>query len=115
MLAFESYFFRCFYGPSNECNGFFTAFQTTLASMSNWSRRARKITLGLAVLAAVGHANLATDLTGRTPNTSGMARLGRDLLRKSSTETRGRPDRIYSFFTDHAGDPTAILRPFALG
>jgi hypothetical protein len=82
--------------------------------MSNWSRRARKITLGLVVLAAVGHANLAADLTGRTPNTSGMTRLGRDLLRKSSAEPCGRPDHFYGFFTDHGGDPTAILRPSAL-
>jgi hypothetical protein len=49
--------------------------------MSNSSPRVRQITLGLVVLAAVGHANLATDLTGRAPNAFGMTRLGRDLLR----------------------------------
>jgi len=83
--------------------------------MSKWSCRVRQITLGLVVLAAVGHANLATDLTGRAPNTSGMTRLGRDLLRKSAAEPCGRADHIYSFFTDHQGDPTAILRLAALG
>jgi hypothetical protein len=51
-----------------------------LAIMCKWSRRARQITLGLVVLAAVGHANLATDLTGRAPNAFGVTRLGRDLL-----------------------------------
>jgi hypothetical protein len=76
--------------------------------MSNWSRL-RQIILGLVVLAAVAHANLATDLTGRAPNTFGMTRLGRDLLRKSIGEPCGRPDHICTFFTDHKGDPTAIL------
>ena len=82
--------------------------------MSNWARRVRQVILGLVVLADVGHANLATDLTGRAPNTSGMTRLGRDLLRKLIAEPCGRPDRIYGFFTNHKGDPTAILRPSAL-
>jgi hypothetical protein len=49
--------------------------------MSNSSRRLRQTTLGLVVLAAVAHANLAADLTGRAPNSFGMTRLGRDLLR----------------------------------
>jgi hypothetical protein len=83
--------------------------------MSKWSRRVRQITLGLVVLAAVGHANLATDLTGRAPNTAGMTRLGRDLLRKSAAEPCGRADHVYCFFTDHQSDPTAILRGGALG
>jgi hypothetical protein len=71
--------------------------------------------LGLVVVSAVAHANLAADLTGRSPNTSGITRLGRDLLRKSAAEPCGRADHIYSFFTDHQGDPTVILRPAALG
>jgi hypothetical protein len=83
-------------------------------TMSNSSRRFRQIVLGLLVLAAVAHANLTTDLTGRAPNTSGMTRLGRDLLRKSAAEPCGRADHIYSFFTDHQGNPTTILRPAAL-
>jgi hypothetical protein len=36
-------------------------------------------------LVAVAHANLTTDLTGRTPNPSGMTQLERDILRKSNT------------------------------
>jgi hypothetical protein len=83
--------------------------------MSNWSRRVRQIILGLVVVSAVAHANLATDLTGRAPNASGMTRLGRDLLRKSVAEPCNRADHIYSFFTDHQSDPTAILRLAALG
>jgi hypothetical protein len=52
--------------------------------------------LGLLVLVAVGHANLACDLTGRAPNTSGITRLGRDLLRKSF-EPSGCPTRADAF------------------
>jgi hypothetical protein len=39
--------------------------------------------LSLLAVLVVGHANLAADLTGRAPSTSGMTRLGRDLMRKS--------------------------------
>jgi hypothetical protein len=106
--------FRSFYTRSRESNGFFTALPAIVVVMNNWSRRGRQMTLGLVVLAAVGHANLAADLTGRAPNTCGMTRLGRDLLRKSAAEPCGRAEHIYSFFTDHQGDPTAILRLAAL-
>jgi hypothetical protein len=100
--------FRSFYTRSRESNGFFTAFPTIVMIMSNWSRL-RQIILGLVVLVAVAHANLASDLTGRAPNTYGMTRLGRDLLRKSIGEPCGRPDHICTFFTDHKADPTVIL------
>jgi hypothetical protein len=101
--------FELFYTRSRESNGFFTAFTTIVSIMSNWSRL-RQIILGLVVLVAVAHANLATDLTGRAPNTYGMTRLGRDLLRKSTAEPCARPDHICTFFTDLKGDPTTILR-----
>jgi hypothetical protein len=84
-------------------------------AMSNSSRRFRQVVLGLVVLAAIAHANLAADLTGRAPNTSGMTRLGRDLLRKSAAEPCSRADHVYIFFTDYPSDPTAILRGRALG
>jgi hypothetical protein len=45
--------------------------------------------LSLVVLLAVGHANLAADLTGRAPSTFGMTRLGRDLMRKSGESCCG--------------------------
>jgi hypothetical protein len=54
--------------------------------MRTTSLRLRRFSLALLVLVAVGHANLAADLTGRAPNTCGMTRLGRDLLRKSLGE-----------------------------
>jgi hypothetical protein len=84
---------------NGESNGIFTAFPTIVMIMSNLSRRGRQIILGLVVVAAVAHANLAADLTGRAPHASGMTRLGRDLLRKSAGEPGGHPDHIYSVFT----------------
>jgi hypothetical protein len=78
--------------------------------MSKWPSRAQQTILGLVVLVAVAHANLAADLTGRAPTTYGMTRLGRDLLRKSIAEPCGRPGHICTFFTDHEGEPTAFLR-----
>jgi hypothetical protein len=39
--------------------------------------------LSLLALIGMAHANLTTDLTGRTPTTSGMTQVGRDLQRKS--------------------------------
>jgi hypothetical protein len=78
--------------------------------MSKWPSRAQQTVLELVVLVAVAHANLAADLTGRAPNTYGMTRLGRDLLRKSLAEPCGRPDQFCTFFTDHKGEPTAFLR-----
>jgi hypothetical protein len=40
-------------------------------------------------LVAIAHANLAADLTGRTPTASGMTQIGRDLLRKCFGEVAG--------------------------
>src|SRR5258708_8513040 len=76
----EAAIFRSFYTRSREINGFFTALPAIVVIMSKLSCRVRQITLGLVVLAAVGHANLATDLTGRAPNTSGMRRLRGDVF-----------------------------------
>jgi hypothetical protein len=57
--------------------------------MSEAPRDIRQAVLPLLVLAAIVHANLATDLSGRVPNTSGIARLSRDLLRKSIDDCLG--------------------------
>jgi hypothetical protein len=74
-------FFHLFYTWTREKNGFFTPRRLIVASMRTTSRRLRQFSLAVLVLVAVGHANLAADLTGRAPNTCGMTRLGRDLLR----------------------------------
>jgi hypothetical protein len=79
-------FFHLFYTWTREKNGFFTPGRPIVEDMRTTSRRLRQFSLAVLVLVAVGHANLAADLTGRAPNTCGMTRLGRDLLRKSLGE-----------------------------
>jgi hypothetical protein len=46
--------------------------------------RARQLSLALLVIAVVEHGHLNADYTGASPNTSGLLRLGRDLLRRKS-------------------------------
>jgi hypothetical protein len=46
--------------------------------------RARQISLALLVIAVVEHGHLNADYTGASPNTSGLLRLGRELLRRKS-------------------------------
>jgi len=89
--------FRSFYTWNEESNGFFTLLPIIVGTLRHTSRRLRQFTLGLLLLVAVGHANLACDLTGRAPNTSGMARLGRDLLRKSFGEPCDRASQTNAF------------------
>ncbi len=48
--------------------------------------RARQISLALLVAAVVEHGHLHADYTGASPNSSGLLRLGRDLLRRRDTE-----------------------------
>jgi len=78
----ESRFFASFLYPECVNPRLLYALQIILVAMKS-TRRLRQCTLSLLVLLAVGHANLAADLTGRAPSTSGMTRLGRDLTRKS--------------------------------
>jgi hypothetical protein len=57
--------------------------------MSESPQAVRQVILPLLVLTAVVHANLAADLSGRAPNTSGITRLSRDLLRKPGDDCFG--------------------------
>jgi len=45
---------------------------------------ARRMSLALLVIAVVEHGNLKIDSSGSRPNTSGLTRLGRDLLRRAA-------------------------------
>jgi hypothetical protein len=44
--------------------------------------RARQLSLALLVVAVVDHGHLRNDYSGAAPSTSGLLRLGRDLLRR---------------------------------
>jgi hypothetical protein len=45
--------------------------------------RARQMSLALLVIAVVDHGHLRADYAGATPNSSGLMRLGRDLMRRA--------------------------------
>jgi hypothetical protein len=49
--------------------------------------RARQLSLALLVVAVVDHGHMHNDYSGAAPNSSGLLRLGRDLLRRSGDET----------------------------
>jgi hypothetical protein len=48
--------------------------------------RARQMSLALLVIAVVEHGNLSVDCSGATPRSSGLMRLGRDLMRRAGSE-----------------------------
>ena len=54
--------------------------------MNNMILRARQMSLALLVIAVVDHGHLQADYSGATPGSSGLMRLGRDLMRRASGE-----------------------------
>ncbi len=48
--------------------------------------RAREMSLALIVTAVVNHGHLEADYSGARPGSSGLMRLGRDLMRRAGTE-----------------------------
>ena len=53
----------------------------------NTMLRARQMSLALLVIAVVDHGQLQADYSGATPSTSGLMRLGRDLMRRAGGES----------------------------
>jgi hypothetical protein len=47
--------------------------------------RARQMSLALLVIAVVDHGQMHADYAGASPTSSGLVRLGRDLLRRAGT------------------------------
>ena len=79
------------YGSSTSRALFITEYLSSAAYRASvvirsTSARIRQFILSLLALAAIVHANLTTDLTGRAPTSSGITQLGRDILRKSYSE-----------------------------
>jgi hypothetical protein len=48
--------------------------------------RAREMSLALLVVAVIDHGHLQADYSGATPHSSGLMRLGRDLMRRAGAE-----------------------------
>jgi hypothetical protein len=59
-----------------------------VAAMNTLILRAREMSLALLVIAVIdhGHAQLQADYSGAAPNSSGLMRLGRDLMRRAGRE-----------------------------
>jgi len=49
--------------------------------------RARQMSLALLVIAVIDHGHLQADYSGAAPGSSGLTRLGRDLMRRAGGET----------------------------
>jgi hypothetical protein len=58
----------------------------TVCAMNTMMLRARQMSLALLVVAVVDHGHLQTDYSGATPSSSGLMRLGRDLMRRAGGE-----------------------------
>jgi hypothetical protein len=64
--------------------GIFTPCRAILEGMKISLYRARQVSLALLVVAVVDHGHLHNDYSGAAPSSSGLLRLGRDVLRRWS-------------------------------
>jgi hypothetical protein len=55
--------------------------------MSSLIFRARQVSLALLVVAVVDHGHVQTDYSGSTPQTWGLLRLGRDIMRRAGRDS----------------------------
>src|SRR5271170_2927653 len=66
--------------------GKFMACGFIVTAMNSMILRAREMSLALLVVAAIDHVHVQTDFSGATPHSSGLMRLGRDLMRRAGGE-----------------------------
>jgi hypothetical protein len=59
----------------------------TVDAMNTMTLCARQMSLALLVIAVVDHGHLQADYSGATPSSSGLMRLGRDLMRRAGGES----------------------------
>jgi hypothetical protein len=57
-----------------------------VGAMNTMILRAREMSLALLVVAVIDHGHLQADYSGATPHSSGLMRLGRDLMRRAGGE-----------------------------
>jgi hypothetical protein len=60
--------------------------------MNTMMLRARRMSLALLVVAVIDHGQSQVDYSGATPGSSGLMRLGRDLMRGAGGETKSEID-----------------------
>jgi hypothetical protein len=58
----------------------------TVRSMNTAILRARQLSLALLVVAVIDHGQVLSDYSGAAPHSSGLLRLGRDLMRRAGGE-----------------------------
>jgi len=68
------------FGQEVDCRG------PIVLAMSKLIFRARQMSLALLVVAVVDHGNFTIECSGSRPNSSGLVRLGRDLVRRSGSD-----------------------------
>jgi hypothetical protein len=64
-----------------------------VGAMNTTFLRAREMSLALIVIAVVNHGHLQADLSGARPGSSGLMRLGRDLMRRAGAEAISETER----------------------
>jgi hypothetical protein len=72
---------RLFAGSLASANGIFMARCFIVSGMNTMLVRARRMSLALIIIAVIDHGGLHTDYSGAAPSSSGLLRLGRDLMR----------------------------------
>ena len=75
------------YGSNFTTRGFI------VGTMNTAILRAREMSLALIVIAVVNHGHLQADLSGARPASSGLMRLGRDLMRRAGAEAISESER----------------------
>lgn len=75
-----------FYIVKGYLKSIFTARGYTVHAMNSMMLRARQMSLALLVVAVVDHGQVQADYSGATPTSSGLLRLGRDLMRRAGGE-----------------------------
>ena len=68
------------------CGSKFMSGGYTVGTMNTAILRARQRSLALLVVAVIDHGHLQADYSGATPHSSGLMRLGRDLMRRAGGE-----------------------------
>jgi hypothetical protein len=71
--------------------GKFMVCGSIVAAMNTLMLRARAMSLALLVVAVIDHGHLLSDYSGATPHSSGLMRLGRDLMRRAGWEITAEP------------------------
>ena len=83
LTDFDTVFTQCLF----ICSSKFTARGFIVYPMNSLIFRARQVSLALLVVAVVDHGHVQTDYSGSTPQSWGLLRLGRDIMRRAGCDS----------------------------